>query len=304
MLLQEYCKCTANTEYALDPALSPHITNHPVPWLAAQPSSSIIMHAKLTSQQVLEIYSYRPLGDGAKPSPLSGRSTELSKIYNVSTKAIRDIWNRTAWSHLTQRGQEASSPEEAQSPASPHQVSEDEHTGGEVSKPAVRRKPGRPVGSKDTNPRKRRYISPEPTLEEDNRVMRDAIPSICSTFEHQAVEHKAVEDLAIDYGMAANKKPKVDFSMPSVVGFSSQMKPAQSQQDLAATNQALLQCLLNVLSAKQNSEPAKLSFQAPSYNMIPTATMPSLPTTCAPIQQMQNTNSMFMQSPLLFGKTF
>ena len=59
--------------------------------------------AVLTATQAIEIYSYRKVkSNGQKTdSLLSGRSAAVAKKFNVSPKAIRDIWNRRTWSQET-----------------------------------------------------------------------------------------------------------------------------------------------------------------------------------------------------------
>jgi hypothetical protein len=60
--------------------------------------------AVLTTIQAIEIYSYRKnkANRSTKADPLlSGRSVAVAKKFNVSPKAIRDIWNRRTWTHET-----------------------------------------------------------------------------------------------------------------------------------------------------------------------------------------------------------
>ena len=60
--------------------------------------------AVLTATQAIEIYSYRKTrSNGPKTDPLlTGRSAAVAKKFNVSPKAIRDIWNRRTWTQETQ----------------------------------------------------------------------------------------------------------------------------------------------------------------------------------------------------------
>ena len=64
------------------------------------------MRCKLSEEQVLEIYSYRWNNKEMADDPLVGKSDALSLIYNITAKAIRDIWNRRTWSHITSAGLE------------------------------------------------------------------------------------------------------------------------------------------------------------------------------------------------------
>jgi hypothetical protein len=60
--------------------------------------------AVLTATQAIEIYSYRKTKSNChKKDPLlTGRSAAVAKKFNVSPKAIRDIWNRRTWTQETQ----------------------------------------------------------------------------------------------------------------------------------------------------------------------------------------------------------
>jgi uncharacterized membrane protein YgcG len=60
--------------------------------------------AVLTETQAIEIYSYRkPKASRQMTDPiLSGRSAAVAKKFNISPKAIRDIWNRRTWTQETQ----------------------------------------------------------------------------------------------------------------------------------------------------------------------------------------------------------
>eukprot|EP00287_Rhodomonas_sp_CCMP768_P007800 CAMPEP_0196730582 /NCGR_PEP_ID=MMETSP1091-20130531/10605_1 /TAXON_ID=302021 /ORGANISM="Rhodomonas sp., Strain CCMP768" /LENGTH=201 /DNA_ID=CAMNT_0042073613 /DNA_START=96 /DNA_END=700 /DNA_ORIENTATION=+ len=110
------------------------------------------MHIKLSEKQVLEIYSYRPLPDGLQRSSLTGRSSELSRLYGISTKAIRDIWNLRSWAHVTQRY------DQGPTLAGPT-------TGEPLTVQAVRQPPGRPMMQDATKPksRKRSRSTTDPT---------------------------------------------------------------------------------------------------------------------------------------------
>ena len=57
--------------------------------------------ALLTEQQAVEIYKYRRATDHSQSdsyySHLVGKSSDVAVKYNISPKAVRDIWNRRTW---------------------------------------------------------------------------------------------------------------------------------------------------------------------------------------------------------------
>ena len=64
----------------------------------------------LTEQQAIEIFKFRQACKERNPSSTSGfcraslmrgKSSPLSKIYGVSPRTIRDIWNRRTWAYAT-----------------------------------------------------------------------------------------------------------------------------------------------------------------------------------------------------------
>lgn len=61
--------------------------------------------ALLTEQQAVEIYKYRNAKDRRQAhlffSHLVGKSSVLAMKYNISPKAVRDIWNRRTWTQET-----------------------------------------------------------------------------------------------------------------------------------------------------------------------------------------------------------
>ena len=58
----------------------------------------------LTPQLAREIYLYKAELESLDHSAtlLKGRSVSISKKYNVSPKAIRDVWNRRTWVFATE----------------------------------------------------------------------------------------------------------------------------------------------------------------------------------------------------------
>ena len=60
--------------------------------------------AILTETQAIEIYTYRKMNNNSPKTDtrLSGRSAAVAEKFNVSPKAVRDIWNRRTWTQETQ----------------------------------------------------------------------------------------------------------------------------------------------------------------------------------------------------------
>mmetsp|Transcript_19583 Transcript_19583/g.30679 ORF Transcript_19583/g.30679 Transcript_19583/m.30679 type:complete len:306 (+) Transcript_19583:237-1154(+) len=231
------------------------------------------MHAKLSVEQVLEIYSHRPLG-GVRQSALAGRSTELSKIYHVSPKAIRDIWNRTAWNHLTepdkvgehhgaanQDSAAVSSP--GSSEGSPSPVNNEE--GKDLSVPAVRRKPGRPPGSKDAMPRKRRRQSKR--AEDENQAPGDAHQDSFETNKRQRSM------------LGGDALGTINTSLPisSAMGVAaSHQRPCTSTSSVALKHQALLQSIVDKLTAPRTQTQYHAQLSPPTGPALPSLIAQSL----------------------------
>eukprot|EP00960_Hanusia_phi_P071683 767603-Hanusia_phi.AAC.9 len=94
--------------------------------------------AALSFEEAREIYSKRPHGKSDSDTLLS--STMLSNQYKISPKAIRDIWNKRTWIKATQS----------------MWTREELEIFMEKAKKRQAKKPGRPVGAKDTKPRKKK----------------------------------------------------------------------------------------------------------------------------------------------------
>ena len=157
-----------------------------------------------------------------------------------------------------------------------HTIPMDKHS--TMIAPAVRRKPGRPAGSRDTNPRKRRFDS-------EQGVMGGS---------PERVFQNLGNDCLIDFSGALTKRAKVEASPTSHLGSSltchhGPQKPQaitpqlHSQHDeLVMSNETLLQRLLNVLSTKRETQQKVLQFQTstsrqsmvyppnvtPNYNVV------------------------------------
>ncbi|EKX46370.1 hypothetical protein GUITHDRAFT_107978 [Guillardia theta CCMP2712] len=109
--------------------------------------------ATISGEEAREIFSRKPVDTGLT----TRASIILSKSFHISPKAVRDIWNKRTWVRETLS---LWTPEElhryAQSKRCP--IAEDGICPfGELCN--CRKRPGRPVGSKDSKPRKRRMHS-------------------------------------------------------------------------------------------------------------------------------------------------
>jgi hypothetical protein len=128
--------------------------------------------AALTNQQVIEIFGLRqPKCENSGSSShftLTSRSKEISRKFGVSPKAVRDIWNRRTWCILTSvmfpdsntnLSETLTFPEDSCMKASVRDA-----TGLRFELHGPGSKGGRPRGSKDSKPRKRRCL-PYPIAE-------------------------------------------------------------------------------------------------------------------------------------------
>jgi hypothetical protein len=128
-------------------------------------SDSPRKRAVLTDQQAAEIFKLRlAVGafDSARQHLFTSRSAQVSKLYGVSPKAVRDIWNMRTWRHATKQlwsdqdilrdaGKfSAAKPEIQRAPS------------GDES--AISKSVGRPRGAKDSKPRKLRVPSVTATV--------------------------------------------------------------------------------------------------------------------------------------------
>jgi hypothetical protein len=119
--------------------------------------------ATLTKEQAALIYTLRPPDkDDPNPNKMAGNSQLLSKQFGVSPKAVRDVWNRRTWAHATK---DAPNTTTAGLEVLENNLDGDKAGGSKAlqDQPAGRhagmnnfRSPGRPVGSKDSKPRRRR----------------------------------------------------------------------------------------------------------------------------------------------------
>ena len=166
--------------------------------------------AALTAQQVREIFHSRIppnglLGSSARFS-VSSRSVEVSRRFGVSPKAVRDIWNRRTWSRVTSTMQMISDAEAAQQEERCYAVQETQKTIGCESH---LKKVGRPRGSKDSKPRRRR-LNGVSRLGEHSWIsvlgsdMRHDLPA-SDQFRCGSLEYMSFPSFGIDAGTFSNE---------------------------------------------------------------------------------------------------
>eukprot|EP00960_Hanusia_phi_P076121 768519-Hanusia_phi.AAC.3 len=106
--------------------------------------------ASISAEEAREIFSRKPVDKGLT----TRTSIMLSKNFHISPKAVRDIWNKRTWVRETFS---LWTREEMQCYAKSKKCPNAENgvcPFGELCN--CRKRPGRPVGSKDSKPRKRR----------------------------------------------------------------------------------------------------------------------------------------------------
>ena len=100
---------------------------------SARPRRGVARYV-LSSVQVLDIYRLKTQGDGLTKSKTSASS--IAKIFGISSKTVRDIWNGRTWYRTTNHL---------------------EPNKGDAAK-RMQRHAGRPKGSKDSKPRVRKQM--------------------------------------------------------------------------------------------------------------------------------------------------
>jgi len=157
--------------------------------------------ATLTKEQAALIYTLRPPDkDDPAPNKLAGNSQLLSKRFGVSPKAVRDVWNRRTWAHAT-KDQRKSTPVDMQLlERSVDSIDSDNTTStcilphrehGSCNRFGIStRSPGRPVGSKDSKPRRRRSSSMKGSSDcNDSRSQGSRCGPLLFYFEYCACLH-------------------------------------------------------------------------------------------------------------------
>eukprot|EP00291_Cryptomonas_curvata_P014215 CAMPEP_0172179230 /NCGR_PEP_ID=MMETSP1050-20130122/16499_1 /TAXON_ID=233186 /ORGANISM="Cryptomonas curvata, Strain CCAP979/52" /LENGTH=199 /DNA_ID=CAMNT_0012852083 /DNA_START=353 /DNA_END=948 /DNA_ORIENTATION=- len=107
----------------------------------------------LTADQARMIYSLRSESTAQtfELRSVAGKSSLVAELYGVSPKTIRDVWNRKTWTQVTRPMWTA---EEAEHYEREHMPPDQRAALGHAEPDCKRR--GRPPGSKDARPRKRR----------------------------------------------------------------------------------------------------------------------------------------------------
>ena len=119
--------------------------------------------AVLSNQQAVAIFDLRvPFYDSVSETrnrAFTSRSIVVSRMFGVSPKAVRDIWNKRTWRHCTQKmwTDEDSMPRPNQLKSADAGAQHSARPNGGSDKPATARRVGRPRGSKDSKPRRPRH---------------------------------------------------------------------------------------------------------------------------------------------------
>mmetsp|Transcript_18120 Transcript_18120/g.50028 ORF Transcript_18120/g.50028 Transcript_18120/m.50028 type:complete len:197 (-) Transcript_18120:971-1561(-) len=69
--------------------------------LGLRAERSATKRAKLSSGEAAEIFKLRIEGDCESLSAMTAKSNKIASMFNVSPKAVRDIWNQRTWRHAT-----------------------------------------------------------------------------------------------------------------------------------------------------------------------------------------------------------
>jgi len=109
----------------------------------------------LSKQQAMDIYTMRSPDTTVDPDlkVVAGKSSMVAEMYGVSPKTIRDIWNRKTWTQVTRPAWTA---EEADMHAQEQALAKLPPAERARLKADFKKKRGRPPGSKDSRPRRRR----------------------------------------------------------------------------------------------------------------------------------------------------
>eukprot|EP00284_Hemiselmis_tepida_P009890 CAMPEP_0174927966 /NCGR_PEP_ID=MMETSP1355-20121228/22666_1 /TAXON_ID=464990 /ORGANISM="Hemiselmis tepida, Strain CCMP443" /LENGTH=598 /DNA_ID=CAMNT_0016174105 /DNA_START=290 /DNA_END=2082 /DNA_ORIENTATION=- len=108
----------------------------------------------LSKQQATDIYMMRsPETTTDEFKDVAGKSSMVAEMYRVSPKTIRDIWNRKTWTQVTRTSWTA---EEAEEYAQEQALAKLPPSERAALKDDFKKRRGRPPGSKDTRPRRRR----------------------------------------------------------------------------------------------------------------------------------------------------
>ena len=169
--------------------------------------------AVLNIQQAIEIFTLRPNSDSQ-----SLTAAGVGLRFGVNEKTVRDIWAGRTWSHATI-----------------HLLASDEPLPSKYRAPL---RLGRPKGSRDTKPRKRRELSGEVQNLECGKV--PISPN--SSEQSDESSSKAIPDSLIDVGSECSRASATSDNQPSIP-----IKPCSNECFVSAMNsvcatQAVTRC--------------------------------------------------------------
>jgi hypothetical protein len=124
----------------------------------------------LSEELAVEIYKHKLVPSDKNGKMLKGRSATVAKFYNVSPKAIRDIWNHKTWKYATFHIWSgtfgpATTKFGFSSCSQVDGMQAQSMTSSRSLEGTLHHRPGRPKGSCDTRPRKRMCSMHTPFLE-------------------------------------------------------------------------------------------------------------------------------------------
>ena len=129
--------------------------------IGSHQSTEFRRRAVLTAETAAAIFNLRNVHPTARSQPVgvpvhahTGRSVLVSRMFGISPKAVRDIWNLRTWRHVTDALRSTSDAGVAGNGAFAAQCDEI----NEFSAASAVRPVGRPRGSKDSRPRRRRAV--------------------------------------------------------------------------------------------------------------------------------------------------
>ena len=128
---------------------------HPNITIGERKMESSRKRAVLTNQQAAEIFQLRintGVLDSSRQHLFTSRSAQVSKMYGVSPKAVRDIWNMRTWRHATKHLWTEQDCTREDGKASVGKMEQQPLPSSSYSPRA--RCVGRPRGVKDSKPRK------------------------------------------------------------------------------------------------------------------------------------------------------
>ena len=162
--------------------------------------------AVLTVDQAAEVFNLRvpfclTTSPTARDRLFTSRSITVSRIYGVSPKAVRDIWNKRTWRHATRTLW--TEDDELQHAKNVKVVDDIAAQKAAAKKSPSLRSVGRPRGSKDSKPRKSRQSRLGDSGSEVSRLASPAISFHAVHDENSAMLPLAATPSSDDCGAAA-----------------------------------------------------------------------------------------------------